>query len=124
MIDIIFLVVSIWIFLALGRESEILREFKQPPTLRYFVLLIPCGALFITAGSLLHVPQPISFLAAFACNIPALVLARHVDLALQRAGTDRVKEAQSAVTQAFGTALVGIIYIAIVAVLALIKWGA
>lgn len=69
-------------------------------------------------------PLPLNFTAALACFIPALVLARRVDLALQRAGTDRVKEAQAAVTQAFGTALAGIVYVAIVAVLALIKWGA
>lgn len=124
MIEIAFLIISILVFVALGRESEIFKEFKQPSTLRYVVLLIPCGPLFLTVGGLLHIPQPINFLAAFACYAPALVLARRVDLALQRAGTDRVKEAQKAVTHAFGAALVGIVYVAIVRVLALIKWGA
>lgn len=121
---IVFLVMSFRVFMALGRESEILREFKQPPALRFVVLLFPFGALCLIVGRMLHLPLPLNFTAAFACYIPALVLARRVDLALQRAGTDRVKEAQTAVNQAFGTALAGIVYVAIAAVLALIKWGA
>lgn len=51
---IVFLVMSFRVFMALGRESEIVREFKQSPTLRFVVLLFPFGALCLIVGRMLH----------------------------------------------------------------------
>jgi len=50
-----------------------------------------------------------SFLAV-GCFIPALLLARKQGQALQKAGTDKVRGAQSAVEQVFGIALAGLCY--------------
>jgi hypothetical protein len=55
----------------------------------------------------------LALVVCVACYLPNLLLARRISGAFERAGTDRVKEAGSAVSQAFGTSLVGLIYTAV-----------
>lgn len=106
-------VMSYRITTAVARESAVLREFKQRTTLALLVLLFPFGPLLLLLGPVL-MSAAISFPAAIGCYVPALVIARQQSRALGKAGTDRVRGAQSAIDAAFGTALVGLIYVAVV----------
>ena len=109
---IFFSVMSYRIFRAVQHEAPILGEFKQPQTLTILVLLYPLGPIVLLAGSVL-MPFPVAHLAAASCYVPAFLAARRQTLALETAGTDRVRNAQAAISQAFGIALAGICYVAV-----------
>jgi hypothetical protein len=109
---IFFFVMTYRVAAALYREAAIFREFEQPRSLGLLVLLFPLGPFVLYIG-MLRLPLPLAFVGAAACYIPALYLARRMGLALERARTDRVKGAQDAVAGAFGTALAGMIYVAL-----------
>lgn len=95
------------------RETAIFREFNQSRALGVLVLLFPLGPIvyFATAFRLGWI---IAIVGAASCYLPALIAAKHRMHAFERAGTDRVKTAHEAATQAFGTALVGLIYCGII----------
>jgi uncharacterized membrane protein len=112
-----FAVMAYRIAQSVRREAHILAEFKQPQTLGLLVLLFPLGPLVLLVGSLLT-PFPVAHIAAVFCYLPALIGARRQARALETAGTDRVQRAQTAISQAFGTALVGLGYVAVVFALA------
>ena len=110
---IFFSVMSYRIAWAVRHEASILGEFKQSQSLAVLVLLYPLGPIVLLVGSVLT-PFPIAYLVAVSCYVPALLTARRQSLALETAGTDRVRNAQAAISQAFGIALTGVCYVAVV----------
>jgi len=72
-------------------------------------MLFPLGPVVLLVGAT-RLPFPLTFIGAAACYVPALLIARRLGHAFEKSGTDRVKKAQAATSQAFGTALVGLIY--------------
>jgi hypothetical protein len=109
---IFFSVMAYRIATAINRETKIFREFQQPRTLALLAMLFPFGPLVLLIG-LSRLPFPLAFIGAAACYIPALYIARRLGLAFERAGTDRVKAAQDAISQAVSTSFVGLIYVSI-----------
>lgn len=112
MLDIIFLicfsVMTYRILKALKQEDAIFAEFKLPRTLNMTVSLLPLGPismLFLIGSSPL-----LALIAGLACYLPNFFTARKISQTLEYAGTDRVHGARAVVSQAFGTALVGLIY--------------
>lgn len=114
---ILFIVMAWRISARVRRESNIFVEFKQPKSLAFIVFLFPLGPLALLVGTA-SVPL-VGWLVAIACFLPAFVTSRRRVYVFERAGTDRVKAALEACQQAFGTALLGLIYIAVHIVLAL-----
>ena len=107
---VVFVVMAYRITTGIHRESAVLQEFKQSRALIFLVLLFPLGPLIIFFG-MSRLPFPFAFLAAAACYVPALVVARRSGRELETAGTDRVQRAQTLMSQAFGTALAGLVYV-------------
>ena len=98
---------------AIYQESKIFQEFKQPRILALMVILFPVGP-FLLFSNATGLPLPFATATSAACYLPALLLAHKVGQAFENAGTDRVKKSQAIVSQAFSTALVGLIYVTIV----------
>ena len=107
---ILFCVMAYRIATGIFRESKIFEEFKQPRTLVFLVMLFPFGSLVMFVG-IARLPFYLAYFGAAACFVPALITAHRLGLAFEVAGTDRVKDAKKAVTQAFGTAIAGLIYV-------------
>ena len=101
---------------AVSRETVIFREFHQPRT-----LLFSLGPLIVLAG-LNRVGLVVSTIAGAMCYLPALLNARRLMHAFDTAGTDRVRRAHSTASQAFGTVLAGLLYIAGAFGFAFIAW--
>lgn len=114
---IFFAVMSYRVFPALRRQAAVLAEFGQAPSLAYWTLLFPLGVLILMIGSY-YLIFLLAYILALACYLPAMVISRRQARALDRAGTDRVQKAQAALNLAFGTALVGVIYVAMNFILA------
>jgi hypothetical protein len=114
---ILFCVMAIRIARAVLRESAIFREFNQSKALGVVALLYPLGPLIAMVGAW-RLGAVLAYALAAACYVPGFVMARGIDHALERAGTDRVKGVRSAASEALGTAIVGFIYVAILYVLA------
>src|SRR5262245_46794587 len=110
---IFFGVMAVRVATAVSREATVFREFQQSRSLAFLALLFPLGPLVMLAG-LNRIGLLGSVLVAAACYLPALLSARRLMRAFDQAGTDRVSKAQSAASQAFGTALVGLLYVAVV----------
>ena len=104
---------------AVSREGAIFREFNQPKSIGPFACLFPMGPIVLLTG-VSRVGLLVSLVAAAGCYLPALFVARRRIQAFERAGTDRVKGALSASSQAFGTALAGLIYLGVVVVVAFV----
>jgi hypothetical protein len=94
------------------QEANILAEFRQSQVVALLALLFPLGPLVLFFATLL-MPFPLAFVIAAFCYLPALIVARQQSRILETAGTDRVQKVRDAASQAFGTALVGLIYVAI-----------
>lgn len=103
---------------AIRREAAIFTEFKQPMTLRWVVLLFPLGPLVLLTAAT-RFPFALAFVAAGCCYVPALLIARRQSRAFETAGTDRVKGAQAAISEAIGMGLAGLAYVAAVFVITL-----
>jgi hypothetical protein len=91
------------------QEAAIYREFNQSRSLGYLVLLFPLGpilALTMTA----RLGWLVALLFVLGCYLPGFIAARRQLFFFERAGTDRVKSAESAASQAYGAAIVGFIY--------------
>jgi hypothetical protein len=110
---VFFGVMSYRISKAVRDEATVLAEFKLTTKLALLVLLFPLGPIVFLFASVL-IAFPLAYVAAASCYIPALLTARQQARTLETAGTDRVQKAQTAVSQAFGTSLVGLLYIAVV----------
>lgn len=113
---ILFCVMAIRIARAVLRESSIFREFNQSRALGVVVLLYPLGPLIAMVGAW-KLGAVLALVLVAACYVPGFMIARGISYALERAGTDRVKGARSATSQALGTAIVGFIYVAALFVL-------
>src|SRR6266850_2145738 len=97
------------------RESTVFAEFKQSTAVGVSALLFPLGpVIMLLVGT--RAPL-IGILLCAACYVPGLVLARRAAAVFDQAGTDRVKAANGAAWQAFGTAIAGLAYAAVVFVL-------
>jgi hypothetical protein len=109
---ILFCVMAYRIAAAIRRESAIFLEFQQSRVLGATALLFPLGPVtmfFLSA----RIPL-LALIVCVACYLPSLFIARRIGGAFESAGTDRVRGARAAVSQAFGTSLVGLIYTATV----------
>ncbi|MBD3669548.1 MAG: hypothetical protein HUJ29_02155 [Gammaproteobacteria bacterium] len=109
---ILFLVMTYKIFLGIGKEAAIFREYNQPLTLKLLILLFPVGPFIysfvsVTAGWL---PAGI---VSYLCYLPALIISRKNINAFERSGTDRTNKALSVSNLAFGTSLLGLIYVSL-----------
>jgi hypothetical protein len=101
-------------------EAVTLEIYELPRTLHVLVFLFPVGPSILFYGSF-HVPLALSAFTASLCYVPVLIIARRQARKLQTAGTDRVAKAESAISEAFGVALVGVIVVVAVTAIA---WGA
>jgi hypothetical protein len=113
MLDIVLLVffgvMAYRVATTVRREAPVLAEFHQSRALGVTSILFPLGPI---AMLLLLARSPlIALIAGLSCYLPSLLIARRITGALEHAGTDRVKDARSAASQAFGTALVGLLYV-------------
>ena len=91
------------------REAAIYREFNQSRALGYLVLLFPLGPI-LALTTALRLGWLVALVLVLGCYLPGFIAARRHLSFFERAGTDRVKSAESAATQAYGTAIVGFIY--------------
>lgn len=110
---IAFGVMAVRIARVVHAESAIFLEFKQSRSIGVLVFLFPLGPLVLLIGTF-RLGWLIAAVLAAACYLPVLLVARRRLAAFDRAGTDRVHSARSAVSQAFGTALAGLLYVAVV----------
>jgi hypothetical protein len=110
---IAFGVMAVRIARAVHAEATIFLEFKQSRSIAALVFLFPLGPIVLLLGTF-RLGWLVAVVLAAACYVPGLVVARRRLAAFERAGTDRVHPARSAVTQAFGTALAGLLYVAVV----------
>lgn len=94
------------------REAEIFREFRQSKLLAHVALLFPLAPLVMFSGPS-RLGYPVAYVVAAGCYIPAFLVASRCGRALDVAGTDRVQRAQDSVSQANGTALLGLAYIGV-----------
>ena len=110
-LSILFIVMAYRIATGVMRQSAVFAEFNQSRALGVLALLFPLGpvALLILGARL---PE-VAFVVAAACYVPGFLVARAHRLAFERAGTDRVQGAITVSTQAFGTALVGLLLVAL-----------
>lgn len=112
MLDIVLLsffgVMAYRIFKGLKYESAIFTEFQLPKALSAYVLLYPLGP--VTMLFLISFSPLIALITGLACYLPGFLSARKISHSLEIAGTDRVQGASYVVSQAFGTALIGLIY--------------
>ena len=97
------------------RESAVFAEFNQSTAFGYSAILFPLGPIIMP---LVGTRAPVlGILLCAACYVPALILARRAAAGFDHAGTDRVKVANRAAWQAFGTAVAGLVYVAAILVL-------
>jgi hypothetical protein len=108
---VLFCVMAYRIAAAVRRESSIFLEFHQSRALGVTVLLFPLGPIVMIL--FFRLSPLLALIACVACYLPSLVVARKAGAAFERAGTDRVRAASAATSQAFGTSLVGLVYAAI-----------
>lgn len=116
MIDVILIIffgyMAIRIFRAVQKENEIFKEFNQSKTFAWLALLFPFGPI-VYLVTVFRLGWLIAIVLMAACYIPSLITSRKQIKIFEYAGTDRVKNAHNAATQAFGTAIGGLVYTAI-----------
>src|SRR6266571_611618 len=117
---IVFIVMAVRIARIVRAESPIFLEFKQSRSIAALVFLFPIGPLVLILGTF-RLGWLVAIVLATACYLPGLVVARRRVAAFERAGTDRVYPAKSAASQAFGTALAGLVYVAVILVFFLVR---
>jgi uncharacterized membrane protein len=123
MIDILLMVVLIVLaargFAALHRESAVRREFGQSHLLDVLVLLYPLGPLLLLIGPY-FVPAASALFCAASLYVASIFVASKQRNSLECAGTDRVNRALEATSSATLGAIVGIVYVALVAIFVLL----
>jgi len=117
---IVFIVMAVRIARIVRAESPIFLEFKQSRSIAALVFLFPIGPLVLNLGTF-RLGWLVAIVLAAACYLPGLLVARERIAAFERAGTDRVHPAKNAASQAFGTALVGLIYVAVALAFTLVR---
>ena len=118
-VTIAFCVMAVRIAKAIRQNAAIFREFNQPRTLAFLVFLFPLGPFILLFG-IRYLPFLLVPIAAAGCYLPALLAARKPIQVFERAGTDRVNRALRASREAFGIAVGGLIYVAIVSLIAIV----
>jgi hypothetical protein len=112
---IIFTGMTYRIVVTVKRESAVFAEFNQSMAVGYSALLFPLGPIIMfLVGTRMPV---IGILLCAACYVPGLVSGRRATVGFDRTGTDRVKAANGAAWEAFGTAIAGLVYVAVILVL-------
>jgi hypothetical protein len=123
MIDILLILVlsvlTVRGFAALRRESAVRSEFGQSGLLDALVLLYPLGPLMLLIGPRFAPAVVVFFVAALLYAVSIFVASKQRN-ALECAGTDRVSNALEATSSATLGAIVGIIYVALVAIFVLL----
>jgi hypothetical protein len=117
---IVFAVIAVRIARIVHAESAVFLEFKQSRSIAALVFLFPLGPLVLLLGTF-RLGWLVAIVLATACFLPGLVVARQRVDAFERAGTDRVHPAKNAASRAFGTALAGLLYVAVVLVFFLVS---
>jgi ABC-type xylose transport system permease subunit len=103
-------VLAVRAFIALRRESVVMREFAHPVLLGTLVLLCPLGPVALLIGP--HfLPAPAIFLCVAVLFVTTVVVASRQRNMLERSGTDKTDAALAAVSSASLTAIIGIIYL-------------
>lgn len=117
MIDIViivfFCVMSFSIVMAASREAEIFREFNQSRSFAWLSLLFPLGPVVYLVTAF-RFGWLVALALMVVCYLPGLITARQRISVFDRSGTDRTRNAQNAATRAFGTAIAGLIYAAVI----------
>jgi len=90
-------------------SSNIFTEFEQSKSFAWFSLLFPLGPILYLV-TLYRLGWLIAILLMLACYLPALITSKMRANTFERAGTDRVNNAQNSAMKAFGTAIVGVVY--------------
>lgn len=116
---IVFTVIAVRTARTVLRETPVFREFNQPRSLGVLALLFPLGPI-VYLVTVFRLGWIVAFVGAASCYLPALIAAKRRMYMFDRAGTDRVKNAHEAATQAFGAALAGLIYLGIMLVFTLV----
>ena len=111
----VFAAVSFRLVAGLRRESKVISEFGLSSGLMFWVMLFPLGPVLLLGAPLISLP--LSTVAACACYVPSLLVARGQDRGLQRAGTDRVALARAVTERSFAAALAGLLYVVTVSVI-------
>jgi len=106
---VFFVVMAARIAQSVRRESAIYREFNLPQSLGYLVFLFPLGPV-LSLTITLRLGWLVAVVLVLACYLPSFLVARRHLSIFECAGTDRVKGAERAASQAYGTAIVGFIY--------------
>jgi hypothetical protein len=117
---IVFGVMAVRIARVVRVESAIFLEFKQSRSIGLLVFLFPLGPLVLLLGTF-RLGWLVAIVLATACYLPALLVARRRVAAFERAGTNRVHPAKRAASEAFGTALAGLVYVAVVLLFFLVR---
>jgi hypothetical protein len=99
-------------------EAAIYREFNQSQSLGYLVLLFPLGPI-LALTTTFRLGWLVALVLVLGCYLPGFIAARRHLSFFERTGTDRVKNAESAASQAYGTAIVGFIYTSLLLIFAL-----
>jgi hypothetical protein len=107
-----FLLMAAEISASVCRESAIFSEFGQPTTLKRLVWLFPLAPVIVVHG-IGRIGGTLSLILAALCFVPALIAARRLIAAFERAGTDRVEAAESAAGQAVTTVIAGISFVVV-----------
>jgi hypothetical protein len=107
---IFFVVMAYRVCIGVNREAEILREFGQSTNLAIAAILFPFGPVILLIGPSLFA-FPIAYILAAGCYLPPLLIARRYGRTLEVTGTDRVQRAQTVVSQATVSSLVGLAYV-------------
>jgi hypothetical protein len=108
---ITFAVIGFQVATAVKRESEIFQEFNQSKSVGWYSLLFPLGPIIYFTTVYRFGWLPAIVLTVF-CYLPALITAKKRIAVFERAGTDRVRNAQNATTKAFGAAIAGLVFAA------------
>ena len=91
------------------QESAIFREFEQSQSFAWLALLFPLGPI-VYLLTIFRSGWLVAIVLMVSCYLPSLIAAKKRISFFERAGTDRVRNAENAAAQAFGAAIGGIVY--------------
>ena len=119
-IFILMVVMAFRINRAVARERAIFEEFQQSRSVGAVALLYPVAPIVVLVGTWI-VGSIAALILAAGCLFPGLIVSRRRMRAFEQSGTDRTNGAVAGSAQAFGTALAGLLYLAVVAIFVMIS---
>jgi hypothetical protein len=119
---IYFCVMTLRINKMFKREADIPQEFRLPKPFKLYIFLFPLGPIIYWSASY-ALGWLIALPAAAACYAPALFSARRCLNTLEQAGTDRANDAKNLAEQILTTSIVGLVYVGIRLIFALLATG-